>query len=271
MTDKAETGALVGDNQGARFIHLEGATNFRDVGGYPASGKGQIKPGRLFRSDALSELTETDTAIIGHLGLRSVYDLRSAKERQRAPNRQPAGARIWEASADEYHPETAAISKNIYAAVCNGSFDVQEVDAWLCRRYELFARDELFEFQRLAQDLLNQDVFPALIHCASGKDRTGFFIAMILSALEVPDGVIMADYLLSNRRPRSVAHHFPPGSPSNPLTYLAGVRASMLQASFAAIDRDWGSRDRFLTEALGWRVDERRCLWAQLVEVVERV
>ncbi len=38
---------------------------------------------------------------------------------------------------------------------------------------------------------------PVLIHCAAGKDRTGFGAAIILSVLGVDEETIMADYLLS--------------------------------------------------------------------------
>jgi protein-tyrosine phosphatase len=38
---------------------------------------------------------------------------------------------------------------------------------------------------------------PAVFHCAAGKDRTGMLAALVLSALGVPDDVIIADYALS--------------------------------------------------------------------------
>lgn len=37
-----------------------------------------------------------------------------------------------------------------------------------------------------------------LIHCASGKDRTGFDAALILDVLGVEEDEIAADYLLTN-------------------------------------------------------------------------
>src|SRR5690606_41978689 len=41
---------------------------------------------------------------------------------------------------------------------------------------------------------------PVLVHCAAGKDRTGFAVAVILHALGVARKVIVADYQLSARR-----------------------------------------------------------------------
>ena len=42
-----------------RHVPLAGASNFRDFGGYPAAGGRQVRWGRLYRSDRLSELTAT--------------------------------------------------------------------------------------------------------------------------------------------------------------------------------------------------------------------
>ena len=38
-----------------------------------------------------------------------------------------------------------------------------------------------------------------VVHCAAGKDRTGFAAALILKALGVADDLIVEDYLLTNR------------------------------------------------------------------------
>ncbi|MBA9007446.1 tyrosine-protein phosphatase [Thermomonospora cellulosilytica] len=45
-----------------REIALEGCVNFRDVGGYRADG-GHVRWRRLFRSDALHELTPADDVL----------------------------------------------------------------------------------------------------------------------------------------------------------------------------------------------------------------
>ncbi len=40
-------------------------------------------------------------------------------------------------------------------------------------------------------------LYPILIHCTSGKDRTGVVVSALLKILEVPDKVIIEEYLLS--------------------------------------------------------------------------
>ncbi|MBU6954238.1 tyrosine-protein phosphatase [Hahella sp. HN01] len=40
--------------------------------------------------------------------------------------------------------------------------------------------------------------FPLLIHCTAGKDRTGVVVALILALIDVPQDVIVEEYLLSD-------------------------------------------------------------------------
>ena len=57
-----------------------GTANFRDLGGLPTD-DGQIRPGLLFRSDTLQELTADDVdVLVRRLGLRLVVDLRAPEE-----------------------------------------------------------------------------------------------------------------------------------------------------------------------------------------------
>jgi len=64
-----------------RLLDLEGCLNFRDLGGYPTAGGGQVRWRRMFRSDALHALTAADVAALRDtIGLTTVVDLRSTAE-----------------------------------------------------------------------------------------------------------------------------------------------------------------------------------------------
>lgn len=76
-----------------RSLHLEGAANFRDVGGYRTADGRWVKMGVLYRADALHKLTDADLAKLRRLGIRTDFDLRTPGERAKAPDRVPAGAR----------------------------------------------------------------------------------------------------------------------------------------------------------------------------------
>ena len=59
----------------------------------------------------------------------------------------------------------------------------KDVRTWLTRAVQLFEDESL--------------AYPVLVHCTSGKDRTGVVIAALLRILGVSDHVIVEEYLLS--------------------------------------------------------------------------
>ena len=46
--------------------------------------------------------------------------------------------------------------------------------------------------------MADQNKLPALFHCTTGKDRTGWAAAALLTLLDVPKETVMEDYLRSN-------------------------------------------------------------------------
>lgn len=73
-----------GMDSAARLVALEGSFNFRDLGGYATGDGRSVRWGRLYRSDALHDLTSDDVARLRELGLRTVVDLRTERELDRS-------------------------------------------------------------------------------------------------------------------------------------------------------------------------------------------
>src|ERR1700761_8544125 len=67
-----------------RHLNLEGASNFRDLGGYPTGDGRMVRWRQIFRSNHLGHLTEADVAILRQLGVRSAFDFRGRDERTAA-------------------------------------------------------------------------------------------------------------------------------------------------------------------------------------------
>lgn len=65
-----------------RQIPLQGAVNLRDIGGYRSWTGGQVRQGLVYRSDALSKLTDADVTTVSGLGLTKVVDFRIPMELQ---------------------------------------------------------------------------------------------------------------------------------------------------------------------------------------------
>jgi len=77
-----------------RHLDFEGAINFRDIGGYPTADGRVVRWRKVYRSAELARLTDADLARIKALGIATIFDMRSDREREQRPNRiDPA----WEA------------------------------------------------------------------------------------------------------------------------------------------------------------------------------
>src|SRR5665647_1118062 len=68
----------------ARHLNLAGASNFRDLGGYPGKGGRAVRWRHIFRSNHLGHVTAADIEILRGLGLKSAFDFRGAEERVEA-------------------------------------------------------------------------------------------------------------------------------------------------------------------------------------------
>jgi protein-tyrosine phosphatase len=98
---------------------------------------------------------------------------------------------------------------------------------------------------------------PLLYHCSSGKDRTGWMTAIVLTVLGVPREVVLRDYLLSNDFHRTGYQKLrfdlvKTGIVADPelLRPILEQSPTYLGAAFEEADRRYESFGRFLTHGL---------------------
>ena len=166
-----------------RLISLEGAVNFRDLGGYATAGGQRTQWRVLFRADGLGELTEGDLSVLRMLGIRTVIDLRSASELER-------GRFDVDAHPVAFH----------HFPFIEELPDAEEFDrrpGLLGSQYREILRDAGPQIIAALEVLAAPDALPAVFHCTAGKDRTGVLAALVLSLLGVDEGTVVADYALS--------------------------------------------------------------------------
>ncbi|MFD0699980.1 tyrosine-protein phosphatase [Myroides pelagicus] len=80
------------DMQLPLLIPMEGAVNFRDVGGYDTSTGKKVLTGRIFRSAEISTLAANDLKLLHDLHITSVIDFRGTAEAEKAPDKLPENA-----------------------------------------------------------------------------------------------------------------------------------------------------------------------------------
>src|ERR1035437_131778 len=68
----------------ARHLNLAGASNFRDLGGYPGKDGRALRWRQIFRSNHLGHLTDADIELLRGLGLKGAFDFRGTEERAAA-------------------------------------------------------------------------------------------------------------------------------------------------------------------------------------------
>jgi protein-tyrosine phosphatase len=235
----------------ARHLNLEGASNFRDLGGYPTADGRIVRWRRIFRSNHLGHLTPADIDVVRGLGVRSAFDFRGLDERAAAM------CGIEDITVHSLPIEPTVIAA-LRARLAAGSLSADDALEIMRESYRNYVRLNTHSFRALFAHLLD-DHAPLVIHCTAGKDRTGFACALVLHALGVPDEFIADDYLLTNRfyrRDPSASTDLP----ENVRQAIGSVEASFLAAGFDAIRTDYGDLDSYLRDGLALGVGERTSL-----------
>jgi len=240
-----------------RHLPVQGAPNFRDLGGYRASDGRTVKWGLLYRSDALDKLTAEDDRYLDRLGIARIVDFRSRDEVKDAPDKLPRSlVHRW------VHMPIAAAGVNVrklIERINSGQIEEREVSGLLVASNAGFTRTFSPVYRTWLHSLTEADGAPVVFHCTAGKDRTGFAAAIVLLTLGVPKDVVMQDYLASNtylaERNRAIEWRvrlfsFFRTDPAF-LRPLLGVEPRYLNAAFNAMEKEYGSIDNYLRDALG--------------------
>jgi len=237
-----------------RHLKLEGASNFRDVGGYPASGGRSVRWRKIFRSNHLGHLTEADIDIVRKLGVKTAFDFRGSEERTAAVCK----VKEIEVHSLPIEPTVVAALRARLQARALSSADALEI---MRESYRGYVRTNTHSFRELFAQIL-RDTAPLVIHCTAGKDRTGFACALVLHALGVSSEVISDDYLLTNRFYRRDPNASP-DLPDDVRNAIGSVEASFLAAGFEAVRADYGGLESYFRDGLGLGEPERAELKAR--------
>lgn len=255
-----------------RRLPLEGAKNFRDLGGYRSSDGRYVRWGLVYRSGYLADLTKTDYEYLSTLGIRLVCDVRADGERMRSPTQ-------WSGNAPELFSvpigpnrdgtlTTEELKRRVAATSDPNSGPASGYD---------FAIKNAEQYGKILRRIVAGDL-PAVEHCTSGKDRTGVFSAILLTALGVPREAVVQDYLLTEHyllAPDSLESTraqlqkiFGLAEPLDDSTVKAIVtlKPRTLEATFDTISKTYGSFDAYLRDAVKLSDADRAILRQRLLE-----
>jgi protein-tyrosine phosphatase len=237
---------------------MQGASNFRDVGGYLTADGQRVRRGHLFRSDHLAALTSDDLTQFRQLGIRHSLDFRGTAECTTTPYAIAGVERV------ALTIEPTVISR-MQALVAQGVVPSTEETVELMREtYRDFVNRNADTYSRFMKHVLDQPT-PHVFHCTAGKDRTGFAAALLLSALGVDRSTIEHDYLLTNQLYKRDARLEGQGHP-HVMKVLWQVQPEFLDAAFDTIDGEHGGMQDYLHGAIGLSPQELAELRKLLLE-----
>jgi protein tyrosine/serine phosphatase len=220
----------------------QGCLNVRDVGGCDTRDGRRLRTGVLIRSDNLSRLTAEGQAAVRAAQVSLVMDLRSPFELEiesnpfrdaRSPgpayrnlplidqndeestsliNLAPTAAKTYQLMLDRCQANIAAILDTAAAAAVQGG--------------------------------------PVVVHCHSGKDRTGLIVALALRAAGVDDQDIARDYALSDKnlaaRYTEMLDRAPDESARARLAAQLTSKPESILAALDHLDRQYGGTGQYL-------------------------
>jgi protein-tyrosine phosphatase len=232
-----------------RHVVLQGAANFRDLGGYATADGHHVKWGKVYRSADISRLTASDLAQLKDRKIDFDVDLRGTQESAQAPDKMNPGTDyiLCPAGSENLNDWMKSI------ATVKGNGGDSLMVAYYSNTAPLADRYKPFFAKLLA--LPNDESL--MFHCTAGKDRTGIAAALFLYSLGVPYDTIVQDYeatnyyrMAENQKavgPMVKMMHIDPMVAND----MMQAKKEYLDATFAAITKQYGSVDNFLRDQIG--------------------
>jgi protein-tyrosine phosphatase len=240
-----------------RSLPLEGATNFRDLGGYQTSDGHFVRWGLLYRSAVLTYLTPADMKYLQQLGIRVVCDFRRKRENEIAPEAWIPGVAV-----DHLSLPIGDESGRGMETLASDNPSTEQFRARFMASYgESDAFKYAFQYAKAFKEVEN-DSLPLLYHCTGGKDRTGIFSAFLLLTVGVPEKTILEDYSLTNKyilenmqsdliaKMQAASGYSISSLPAEQQKIVMAADPAYLEHILRAIDAKYGSFDNYRRQVL---------------------
>ncbi|WP_068779325.1 tyrosine-protein phosphatase [Paenibacillus sp. GM2] len=260
-----------------RVITLEGAHNFRDMGGYETIEGRKVKYGLFYRSDELTGLSPKDIEMLNSLNIRTIFDYRGHQEAQHKPDptipnaiyeRQPAIAEEQPSRMNlSFAPEGGEQQGHFLEGLAqNDFFKTFRADEYMRDLYRKLPLNNA-SYKRLMEIIQVPDHLGILHHCTAGKDRTGVGAALILLALGVSEQTVMEDYLLTNETMKDFNQRllgriseYADAAILNNFNHMLDVKEELMETVFRTIKDNYGTYDIYFAEEFGLTEAKRELL-----------
>lgn len=232
------------------ILPIPHSINLRTLAGYKTIDGRAIKPNKLLRSGRLSKLTSSDAEQLANVyRVVTVADLRMDDEIRREPDVLPNNVSYYQLPVLPFSDHAS------FAQRFRRHFSKPENPTMRMYRKMLTDSHAVAAYRDMFELLLNNtgDNQAVLIHCSSGKDRTGVGIMLIEAALGFSDKTKEQDYMLSNVALASVNEIDSNGTDYNQVENMRTQPAAKenFQAVLNTIHDDYHTWSSYLQKQLG--------------------
>jgi hypothetical protein len=170
-----------------RHLDWQGCYNMRDLGGLPTREGSWTARGGLVRGDAPDQLTDHGWSALHAYGIKTVIDLRHGQDHDLESRSRPSDLAIFGEPLDD-------VEDTEFWQRWGGGLDCTPL------YYRAFLDRFPTRIARVIAAVADAPTGGVLVHCASGRDRTGLITLLLLAIGSVPVEAIAADYALSAQR-----------------------------------------------------------------------
>lgn len=263
-------------NKDIQKFNMPSIPNLRDLGGHVAQDGKQVRSGLLYRSEQLGHITDAEMPTFAELGLKKIYDLRTIGERTELPDRFPDG--VVDVVVDVLADQAGAGPAQLFHLLNDPEeANIQLGDGKIAKMFAESYRQFISlpsarkGFALMFNEMADADNLPALFHCTTGKDRTGWAAAALLTLCGVSVDDVMGEYLRSNdfilpEYQSMIAKYTALGVEKEILLSILGVRQEYLAASFQEMYEQFGDIEAYFSVGLGINAATQQALREQFLE-----
>ncbi|KAK3679605.1 hypothetical protein LTR37_021376 [Vermiconidia calcicola] len=262
------------------FVHIDGISNFRDIGGQATSSAQAVRRGLVFRSaDPTKATADGLKKMSGELSITTIFDLRSTPEIKRDgpewAGTEVAKSDIFAAynihrdwvpvfAEEDYGPEQVALRYKEYTRSGTEGF---------VKAYHDILLSAPRAYGKIFRHLARQDPSPCLVNCTAGKDRTGILVALLLLFAGVEPEMVAEEYALTDLGLAELRPLFIERLLKNPalegnrdgVQNMVSSKKENMVAAIEMIEKEFGSAETYMREKCGLKDDEIEQLRSSLL------
>lgn len=264
-------------NLDTQKIELSNCLNSRELGGYINNKGKTIKKGKLFRTSALTKLSDSDISLLkDKYNLKAIFDFRSDYEISGNEDTEIEGVEHYtlnilrqvtnERKKPTSHNNVDNFKKMTADERVISLVKSNRLNNFLKNLYTnlLLSGNAQSLYSYMFHKILELDSATVLWHCTQGKDRAGLASLLMLKMLDVDKEIILKDFEISNEAYKEQYDRIISSEGTenfndeqiSTLKCLTGVNVKYLEDALEIIDIRYGSLDNYIRIALKMNKDD---------------